>query len=74
MGAYRIIPDLGLHVPIWYFTQVNMDKTEGLEIIILMKGTLECGIRFGHDLAPAPPSRRGAARCFPRADPRQFGL
>lgn len=52
VGAYRTIPGLGLNMPDCYFAEVDMDETEGPQIILLMEDLLERGAVFGHGLVP----------------------
>ena len=52
VGAYRTMPGLGLNMPDCYFAEVDMDETEGPQIILLMEDLLERGARFGHGLVP----------------------
>lgn len=52
VGAYRNLPRLGLNMPDCYFAEVDMDPTEGPQIILLMEDLAARGVKFGHGLVP----------------------
>lgn len=52
VGAYRTCPGLGLNMPDCYFAEVDMDASQGPQIILLMEDLTERRVKFGHGLVP----------------------